>query len=179
MNTTTKCPVCPFEDVPPTALQCPNCKTDLTLLRRIETLADRFVRDAETRRDTDPRGALRALHTALSLEPQNEAYQRRATGAEAALDQENASPLREMPATVSAPRAATVVRAHQHASGAKKTTALKRSAARAGGSLRRPGASCALRLSPRDRLRELEALTSYERGSQRVAFGPVWYRARE
>ena len=88
MNTTTKCPVCPLEDVPPTALQCPNCKTDLTLLRRLETLPDSFARDAETLRDTDPRGALRALHTALSLEPQNEAYQRRVREAEGVLDEQ-------------------------------------------------------------------------------------------
>lgn len=105
MNATTKCPVCPLEDVPPTALQCPNCKTDLTLLRRIETLADSFANDAETLRHTDPSAALRALHTALSLEPQNEAFQRRVREAEGAFEKEKASPLRKTPPAASAPNA--------------------------------------------------------------------------
>lgn len=92
MNATKKCPVCPLEDLSPTALQCPNCKTDLTLLRRIEGLAESFVRDAERLGATDPAAALRSLHTALSLEPTNERFQQRVREAEAAAEQARALP---------------------------------------------------------------------------------------
>lgn len=36
------CPVCPRRDVPANALSCPNCGADLTPLRRLDELADRF-----------------------------------------------------------------------------------------------------------------------------------------
>jgi flagellar motor protein MotB len=64
MPTTTAlldCPVCPRRDLPASSAACPNCGTDLTLLRRIQTLSEGLPTPAPAKSSSILLGVLGAL----------------------------------------------------------------------------------------------------------------------